>query len=135
MCDIQFSTVTSVITAAGLIVYGSKENKAILRHLALIHRKVASSLFLKHESPFAGCGVWRVAEVKGAGDCSVAGGRAPTGPGGERQLFTPSALAWSRNYRVGTAPRVMSLPSAWGGRFFLELGKTHVHFELLRVYV
>lgn len=67
MCDIQFSMVTSVITAAGLIVYGSKENKAILRHLALIHRKAASSLFLKHESPFAGCGVWRVAEVKGAG--------------------------------------------------------------------
>lgn len=66
--------VTFVITAAGLIVYGSKENKAVLRHLALIHRKIASSLFLEHESPFAGCGVWRVAEVKGAGDRSLAGG-------------------------------------------------------------
>lgn len=52
---------------------GQKKIKLFLCHLALIHRKVASSLFLKHESPFAGCGVWPVAEVKGAGDRSLAG--------------------------------------------------------------
>lgn len=52
---------------------GQQKIKPFLCHLALMLRRAASPLFLKHESPFAGCGVWRVAEVKGAGDRSLAG--------------------------------------------------------------
>lgn len=69
---------------------GQQKIKPFLCYVALILRKAASSLFLKHKSPFAGCGVWRVAEAEGAGlRGPQLGGRAPTGPGGEGSSSHP----------------------------------------------